>query len=216
MTHSAELIILATTKVGEKSLVLHTLSPDWGRRSFICSVSGASRTSLFLPLSILEAEITENPKSDLWRARAFCPAHSLNGLRENLYKNAITMFMSEVLYRTIKDGANEQGLYEWCRNSILTLDALESDFSNYHLRFVLELATVLGFSPSGQDLAPFAGERYQELKDLAALDFGRFMLYPLNGERRNEIAGILLKYLGYHTESSINIRSLSVLREIFR
>ena len=42
------------------------------------------------------------------------------------------------------------------------------------------------------------------------------MLVPLNGEARTEIARILLKYLGYHTETRIEVRSLRVLQELFR
>ena len=216
MTHSVELIILASTKVGDNALVLHTLSSEWGTRSFISTVPHNSGMSQFLPLGILNAEIVENPKSDLWRAHKFMTLHPLNSLRGNLYKNSITLFISEVLYRTIKDGVNEDGLYQWCRKSILTLDALETDFSNYHLRFILELAGVLGFSPCAEDLLPFAGEHIKELSALLKLDFAEFMVFPLNGALRNELAEILLQYLGYHTESAIKVQSLAVLREIYR
>ena len=215
MTHSSELIILASTKIGEKTLVLHSLSPAWGRRSFICSVSRSTPMALFLPLNILEGEIKENPKSDLWRVGALSAVHPLSGIRNSIFKNTMTLFMSEVLFRTIKDGANGDELFEWCKKSILTLDAMDSDFSNYHLRFLLEFAGILGFSPSVEGLAPFAGKRLKELESLLQLGFAESMLLPLNGEARNEIAGILLKYLGYHTESTINVRSLSVLRELF-
>ena len=39
---------------------------------------------------------------------------------------------------------------------------------------------------------------------------------PLSGETRSEIAEILLRYLGYHTETRIEARSIRVLRELFR
>lgn len=216
MTHSSELIILASTKIGEKTVVLHCLSPEWGRRSFICTVSRTTPMSLFLPLNILNGEVHENAKSDLWRVNSLTAAHPLSGIRGNIFKNTMTLFMSEVLYRTIKDGANEDGLFEWCRKSILTLDALENDFANYHLRFLLELAGALGFRPDMEDIAPFAGDRFREINDLLNLGFAESMLLPLNGESRNEIAGILVKYLSYHTESAITVRSLPVLRELYR
>lgn len=216
MTHSSELIILASTKIGEKAVVLHCLSPEWGRRSFICTVSRTAPMSLFLPLNILDGEVHENAKSDLWRVNSLTAAHPLSGIRGNIFKNTMTLFMSEVLYRTIKDGANEDGLFEWCRKSILTLDALENDFANYHLRFLLELAGALGFRPDMEDLAPFAGDRFGEIRDLLSLGFAESMLLPLNGETRNEIAEILIKYLSYHTESAITVRSLPVLRELYR
>lgn len=213
---STELIVLAVTKLGEKSLVVHSLTPGLGRRSFIASVSGGSSMALYLPLNILEAEVTENPRSDLWRMRRPGAVHTLNGIRSSVLKNSMTLFMSEVLYRTVRDGALEDGLFDWCRRSILTLDALESDFSNFHLRWLLEFAVALGFSPSLEDLAPFAGEHLSEIEALLKSDFSSSMLIPLNGASRNEIADSLIEYIGYHAECRLNIRSLAVLRELYR
>ena len=215
MTTRSELIILNLTKIKDSAAVIHTLSREFGRRSFIISTGGNGRMSAYLPLSIVEAEIVENRKSDLWRARNVTPLHPLFGIRDNIYKNSMTLFMSEVLFRTLGDGAMEEGLFEWCRNSILTLDAMDSDFSNFHLRFLLELAGALGFAPSPEDLLPFAERHFQTVKALSEGTLGDAMLIPLNGESRNEIADILLRYLSYHSESAINVRSLKVLRDLF-
>ena len=216
MVRSTQLIILNTTKVGERSLVLHTLSDEWGRRSFITTVGKGSGMALFQPLSIVDAEVVENPRSDLWRVRALSAAHPLTGIRTSPGKNAITLFMAEVLYRALREGTNEGDLFAWCERSILTLDALGDDYANFHLRFLLEFAAALGFSPSPEDLMPFAGEHFARLRELLQADFGACMLVPMNGDTRAEIARILLKYLGYHTESRIEVRSLRVLQELFR
>ena len=211
----AELIVLNVTKLGESSVVLHALSREHGRRSFVVKVSRKTSMSLFLPLNILEADVTESPKSTLWRAGSVTARHPLNGIRSNIYKNTMTLFMSEVLYRAVKDGAREEGLYEWLERSILTLDAMERDFSNYHLRFLLELASEMGFSPSAEDLAPFAGKHYPLLKDFVQAPFAESMLMPMNGEVRNALSEILLKYIAHHSESALNVQSLKVLRELY-
>ena len=216
MVHHTRLIILNTTKVGERSLVLHALSPDWGRRSFIAAVPRGGGMALFQPLSVLDAEVVENPKSDLWRAHAVSASHPLTGIRTSPAKNAMCLFMSEVLWRTVRDGACEEGLFAWCERSILTLDALEGDYANYHLRFLLEFAAALGFSPTLEDLMPFADTHLEELRTLLQADFGGCMLLPLNGAARGEIAELLLRYIGYHAETRIETRSLRVLRELFR
>ena len=216
MVYRTRLIILNTTKVGERSVVLHTLSPDWGRRSFIASVPKGGGMALFQPLGIVDAEIAENPRSDLWRAHGLSARHPLAGIRTSPVKNAMTLFMSEVLYRTIRDGAREEGLFEWCERAVLTLDALPADYANYHLRFLLELAVALGFAPSAEDLAPFAGAQLEAVRALLQSDFSACMLVPLSGEARSEIAESLLRYLSFHTESQIQVRSLPVLRELFR
>ena len=215
MRQSLEFIVIAATKVGESSMVLHTLSSEFGRRSFICSVGKSTPTALFQPLSILSGVYTENTKSELWRIgslKAECP---LLGVRTSVGKNAMTMFLGEVLFRALRDGVNEEGLYEWLRGSLLTLDALAGDWANFHLRFLLELCGALGFSPTIQDLAPFVGERYDQVHKLLTLSYTESLLLPLSGEMRNEIAGMLLDYLGFHLEMNLNIRSLRVLRELF-
>ena len=216
MTQSTELIVLHTTKFGENSLVVHTLSRDYGRRSFLVKGAGKkSAMSLFLPLNVLEAEILETNKSTLFTARNLTAKHPLLGIRNSMFKNSMTMFMSEVLYRVVKDGAYEQGLFEWCEKDILLLDAIQTDFSNFHIRFLLELTVALGFSPESQDLMPFVGDHYPVVEKFMTLPFADSMLIPLNGAARNEIAEQILRYIEYHTESSVNVNSLKVLRELF-
>jgi len=211
-----EFIVLSTTKVGENALVVHTLSREWGRRGFLVRSGAKAGMSRFLPLNILEAEVVENPKSELWSLRNIAPKEALSGIRNNIYKNTMTLFLSEVLLRTLKDGTNEDGLFDWCVGSILTLDALESDFSNFHIRFLLEFAGALGFRPTLQDIAPFAGENLPRLKPFLEKSFEESLLLPLTGENRNALCEVLLQYLSYHTDTNIQVKSLQVLRELYR
>lgn len=216
MVKVTELIILHTTKFGENSIVIHTLSKEYGRRSFMVrGVGKKSLMTLFQPLSVLEAEIQESSLSKLYTARKLTAKYPLLGIRNNVYKNSMTMFMSEVLYRTVKDGAAEQGLFEWCEKDILLLDAISNDFSNFHIRFLLEFAIALGFSPEARDLMPFVGDHYPIVERFIREPFAESMLIPLNGMARNEIAEEILRYIEYHTDSALNINSLKVLRELF-
>lgn len=210
-----EFIVLSSTKVGENALVVHTLSKEWGRRGFWVRSAAKAGMSHFLPLNLLEGQVVENPKSELWTLKNIGPVAPLNGIRNNIYKNTMTLFLSEVLLRMLKDGTNEDGLYEWCVGSILTLDALESDFSNFHIRFLLELAGALGFRPTLQDVAPFAGEHIGHLQPFLQCSFEESMLLPLSGDTRNALCDVLLQYLSYHTDTPIQVKSLPVLHELF-
>ena len=210
------LIVLHTTKFGESSLVVHTLSKDYGRRSFLVrGVGKKAAMSLFLPLNILEADIQESNKSDLFAARNIAATHPLLGIRNNIFKNSMTMFLSEVLYRVVKDGAVEQGLFEWCEKNILLLDSIRTDFCNFNIRFLLEFAVALGFSPEARDLSPFVGEHFPLIERFMTLSFAESMLIPLSGAVRNEIAEGILRYIEFHSESAVNVNSLKVLRELF-
>ena len=216
MTTNTGLIVLHTTKFGENSLVVHTLSKDYGRRSFL--VKGAGKKagmSLFLPLNVLEADVVETSKSTLYTARNLVARYPLLGIRNDIFKNSMTMFMSEVLYRVVREGAYEEGLFEWCEKNILLLDAVSIDFSNFHIRFLLELSVALGFSPEARDLVPFVGDHYPVIERFMTVPFAESMLIPLNGATRNEIAEEILRYIEFHSESAVNVNSLKVLRELF-
>lgn len=203
------------TRFGENSVVLHTLSREYGRRSFLVRTGRKAGMAMFLPLNIVEATVSENPKATLWTATGFNTLYPLNGIRSNVGKNSMTLFISEVLYRVIKDGANEEGLFDWCEREILTLDALESDWSNFHILFLLGLAVALGFSPTFPDVAPFVREHADKLREIMAKEPAEGLLVPLSGPARNSLLESLLKYLEHHTESAINVRSLAVLRELY-
>lgn len=209
-----EFIVLHSTPVGDNSVVVHTISSHYGRRSFFLR-NAAGKTSLLLPLTIVEAEILESSRSELYTVRRMASAYNLIGIRNSIVKNAISMFMSEVLYRVIKDGCNEDGLYGWCHRNILILNEMSANMSNFHIRFLLELTVMLGIVPQTSMLQPFAADKLDLIAELMSKSFEESMLVPLNGRTRNELAEIILKYIEYHTESRVNINSLKVLRELF-
>ena len=215
MVTNTEIVVLHTTKFGENSLVVHTLSRDYGRRSFFVRGAGKRQMSLFLPLNILEADIQESSKTTLFTAKNLSARYPLSGIRGNMYKNSMTMFMSEVLFRVLKEGVYEHGIYEWCEKNILFLDAVETDFSNFHIRFLLELTVALGFSPESRDLRPFVGEHFPIVDRFMKESFAESMLIPLSGKVRNELAEEILRYIEFHTESALNVNSLKVLHELF-
>ena len=215
MTGSTSFILLHTTRFGENSIVLHTLSKEYGRKGFVVRSVSKKMMSLLLPLNILEADVTDSGKPGLLPVRNISIGRPLMGIRNNLFKNTMTMFLSEVLYRVVKEGTAEPGLYEWCERQIMLLDAMETDFSNFHLRFLLELSIALGFSPLSEDLRPFLGDNQPFIEQFMSTSFAESMLMPLSGILRNEICEGVLRYIEYHLESTLTINSLKVLRELF-
>ena len=196
-------------------MVLHTLSKEYGRRGFVVRSLNKKMMSMLLPMNILEVTVADSGKSGLLPVRNLMVSCPLMGIRSNLYKNTMTMFLSEVLYRVVKEGTDEPGLYEWCEKQIMLLDAIETDFSNFHIRFLLELAIALGFSPKVEDLRPFLGDNQSIIEKFMSTSFAESMLMPMSGFLRNEICEGVLRYIEYHSESTLTINSLKVLRELF-
>ncbi len=114
----------------------------------------------------------------------------------------------------LKEGTDDPGLFDWCKKNILLLDAVETDFSNFHIRFLLELAVVMGFAPSVSDLEPFTGDDAGIMELFLTGTFEQTMLLPMSGKVRARLASGLLRYLEFHTETSLNINSLGVLQEL--
>lgn len=224
-SRNIEFILLHSTKYGEKSLVLHTLSREYGRCSlFLRSVTsggkasgGKSRTAnLLSPLNIIEASVPDsNSKGSLITVNGLATAYPLTCLRSDLYKNCISIFIAELLFRALKDGAHEAGLYDWCVQKILLLDAIEGNFSNFHLLFTLELSAALGFRPEYRDIEDFIELPHRGLvKELLSLPFSEALLLPMNGSVRSSIVESLIRYLETHLEYPLNIRSTAILKEI--
>lgn len=208
----SELIVLNTTKIGEKSLVVHCMSSLWGRRSFITTI-GKLGTSFYQPLSIIEAKVIENAKSDLWRISSVSLIEPLYSIRSNFSKGAIAIFISELIYRAVLEGGIE--LYNWLKQRVLTLERLENDYSNFHLRFLLELISAMGFGASTTDLMPFVGDNLTNVRILVEEDLAAALTLPLSGTIRSQIAESFLNYLSYHLDIKLNIKSLEVYRNLF-
>ncbi len=216
MKERAQIIILNTTAFGDKSLILHCISDLWGRRSFIVSRSSKTAPVVYRPMNVLDCEVTINPKSDLWRVGSVTLKHPLTSIQSSMEKTALCMFMSEVLYRTVREPAQDDAaLFLWCEQNVLTLEALQNDFANFHILFLLGLSSALGFAPTREALAPFVGEAYSTAGEFLTLPAAEAMLLPLSGARRTELCRSIIKYLEHHTESRIDIKSLDVLHQIF-
>ena len=213
--NSTEFILLHTTRYGDSSIILHTLSKEYGRKGFfVKNISRRCVSSVFFPLAILQADIDDHVRSRMPNVRNVSLRYALNGIRNNLKKGAISVFVSEVLFRVVKEGMQDSALYDMCERNILLLDAMESDFSNFHLYFLMEFIIALGFSPAPEDLEPFMGEHLSLMSDFISLPFSEAMLVPMSGGIRSELAERLLKYIEFHIESPVNVNSLKVLKEL--
>ena len=217
MREKARIIVLNTTAFGEKSVVVHCISDLWGRCGLMTSRGGKTSAALFSPMNIVDCEVFVNTRSTLWRMHSPSLAYPLVSLRGSMPKTAIGMFMSEVLYRTVRESMTgyDTRLFSWCEQSVLTLDALNQDYANFHLYFLLGLAGALGFMPTMESLASYAGENLEVLRRFLEADVAQAMLIELSGSRRAEICRSIIRYLEHHTESRIDIKSLDVLHELF-
>lgn len=145
-------VVLHTTKYGEGQLIVHLLTSTHARRSYIVRVGSSRRSdaaarSVFQPLFLLEF-LSGAARGELHKMSdvRLCPP-----LRSTPYstpKSAIALFISELLYRVVRDEVGD--VFDFVHRSVIDLDNAQNPaaVANFHLYFMTQLAIRLGYAPS--------------------------------------------------------------------
>lgn len=240
--------MLHSLKWGDSGHVLHLLDSDAGRTSMLLRGVGkgkknGNRGCLF-NLSILDLVSLDSPKASMRTVKEYEPKVALNGIRTDLNKSVIALFISELLYRSISEGDGDGELFGWLCEAILRLDAIEGSCANFHLWFLVEYSRHLGFFPKDNydcsncrfdavsaqfvdTAAASAAEAYGKgrmvfpqrestlLHIICTSTLEEVLALPLTGRQRSDFAARCIDFLSYHLECQLNIKSLNVLHEIF-
>ena len=236
-------IFLHATKTGESSLVLHTIDRNFGRQSLYLRNAKKSKNSAalshFFSLNILDTVITAPTKGSMYYLKEFDNEVKLHSIRSDIYKNSIAIYIGELLYRTYQEESGDADFFDWLCQEIITFESLESNFANYHLIFTLEYCKKLGFAPIDNyseencifeiNSAKFISEREVNLNEnnlyfskanslllheICGNTFLTNLSIPLCGLERYNFTTELIKYIGFHLEYNLNIKSLNVLHEV--
>ena len=65
-------------------------------------------------------------------------------------------------------------------------------------------------------MLPFAGDDAPLFNELLTSEFTEAMLIPMTGSKRTDLCESILRYLEFHTDQPIRVKSLSVLRELYK
>lgn len=225
-TTKSRFVVLHMTKHSDSSAVIHTVDSAAGRKSYLVRGLGKKRQSAeFHPLNILDGIGAESPKSSLAVLREWNPVVSLEEIRSNIYKSSTALFISEVLFRSIRTETTDASLFDWLCDAVARLEATEGNAANFHLWFLVSYIVKLGFGPSEATLEQMAGAiEPQGLFDRQEMELFEKILHssleetlaiPLSASRRQSFSKTLIRYLSYHLGAELNIKSLPVLHELF-
>lgn len=220
------MIVLHTTKYGDTSLIVHGYTREHGRESLMLRgaakpASGKSRrhsTALLHPLSLLEITASDNPAGSLGYLKEFTPEFRLDSVRNDRYKGAVAVFISEFLYKCLCESTSDPEMYEFIRDAVLKLDSMQNSCASFHLWFLIRFAEISGFPPvSGfeNEYDPFTSEQKTVLGTIGPLSCEEAMSVPMTGSFRGELCMALVDYIGWHLGMKINILSAGVLHAIF-
>lgn len=151
-------IVLHRLKYTENNIIVCLYTEAMGRKSYM--VKGAQskksgvRPALFQPLSLLDIAGYHKSSRELQYIKEAKVEVVFRTIPFDIRKTSIALFISEVLYRCIKEETPNAALFDFIHHSIITLDETESDFENFHLIFLSKLLSRIGIAPHGKSSIP--------------------------------------------------------------
>ena len=166
MNNRTRAIILHTTEYSGTSLIVKAYTEEFGSQSYIISgvrkVRSKYSMNLFQPLSLVEIISVNKRNSDLGRITEISWSPPFTTIPFEMKKSSIAIFLSEVLYRSIKEEERNSTMFNFLHNSIQILDTHHGDCSKFHLAFMVKLLKYLGIHPHGTFVK---GSSYFDLRE---------------------------------------------------
>ncbi len=233
-------ILLHHVRYSDNSLIAHFYTQEYGRLPVmvkgISSKRGTARFNYFQPLNIFNTELYYYENREMHNLKEMTLAYIPKRIHGDIHRTSVAMFISELLNNVIREEDVNRLLFEFIESSVISLDEMTSGISNFHLWFLVAFTDYAGIGPTrtemtgcyfdmltGQftplqpmhpDFLDQSGARVLNLllqmsaEDLASL--------RLSGEERSELLARMVKYYKLHLPGIREMRSLQVLKDIFR
>ena len=233
-------LVLNTIKYTDNSVISHIYTEHFGRQSFMISgtrgKTSSARINLLQHLSILEMEVYFKQTRDLQKTKEIRLHENFSSIPYNPVKNAVALFVAEVMYRTLQEQESNFPLFSYLLNAIKILDLSEKGYANFHLIFLTGLTRYLGFfpqdnysrskeffdienagftspQPSHPYFIPPPASRY--LYDIMKCSFEDMDNLKFSSDMRNILVTGILDYYRFHIPGMGTIKSFAVLKELF-
>lgn len=239
MLHKTSGIVLQTIRYTDTSLIAKIYTEQFGLQSYMISgvrsKKSKTKASLFQPMTIVELEVSNSQKSSLNRISEIAIQHPYSEIPYNIIKSTITMFLNEVLFRSLKEEHADEDLFSFIKNSLLILDLKTESCSNFHLCFLVQISKFFGFYPQGvyseMDCFFDLGEgkfisrvpshnNYLNASDAKLLsklmvsNFETVHEIKMDGVQRKMMLNYLLTFFRFHIPSFGEMKSMAVLEQI--
>jgi len=241
MLHKTRAIILRQIKYSESSIIVQAYTEMFGKQSFMVSgVRGKTsnnRINLFQPMFLVDLEIYYKQKRELQRIKEAKNLVVLNNIISNPIKSTQALFLSEVFAKSIIEEEKDHSLFDFVYNAVQLLDIEENNSANFHLMFLIQLSKFLGFSPENNysevnklfDLRtglfcanePIYKEYIPEqlclvFQKFLSLNMKDFYKIKIGSGIRSQLLALILDYYYLHIDGMPEIKSFSVLTEVFK
>jgi DNA repair protein RecO (recombination protein O) len=239
MLHKTRGIVFRTIPYSDSSLIVHVYTDQFGLRSYLVSgVHGKKskmKASLFLPLALVEMNVSNRERSSMHRISEITPLYAWKTIHADMRKSAVLLFLNEMLYKSIREEEPNPDLFDFISHALQILDLSSESCANFHLVFLSQLAGLLGFSPQGsfsedtpffnlaeghfQSHAPshnhfMAGGAAKAFSDTIDCNFETSHLVTMPSNTRSELLRKLIEFYQLHISTVKEIKSHTVLEEV--
>lgn len=240
MLYKTRGIVLRAIPYKETYYIIYMYTEAFGRVSYLVSrgrgkKSGVMR-SLFIPLSVLELEVEHLNRREMQRIKEARLCLGANEWSGNPVKSVLALFLSEVLFRFVKDTEPDERLFRFLYDSIQVLEGADEGIANFHLVFLLHLLYYLGIYPNTEhrreglyfdmlngiftDQMPthphyLRPDETRVLVRLLKMSYENMSLYAFSRHDRVRIIERIFEYYRLHIPGFQEIKSLSVLQSLF-
>jgi DNA repair protein RecO (recombination protein O) len=241
MLVSTEGIVLHFIKYGESSVIATIFTRDFGRQSYLINAARSKKSqnkaSLLQPLFFVDLVAYQKQTRELHRVKELRSNQVYQNIPFEITKSSMAIFLAEVLYKSINEQESYPEMYDFIKNSLLYFDLMEIGSSNFHLWFLFRLTEYLGILPDTsrvgfegwfdikkgavvhfQPSHPFFAnkEATEYLIQLSALKINEINRFEISRKMRDSLISVLIDYYQLHFEDLGEIKSLNVLREVFK
>ncbi|MGB5553154.1 MAG: DNA repair protein RecO [Flavobacteriaceae bacterium] len=238
MQVTTKAIILSSLKFGDTSLIVKAFTYSDGLKSYLlkgvlASKKGKLKTAYFQPLTQLEIVAVHKNKGTLETIREAKIDYPYTTLHSEIKKNAMTLFLAEMLASSILEEERNEELYAYLEASLQWLD-VHDEISNFHIYFLLGLTKYFGFYPdiSQSDKAYFdlhegeftdspslnpmvTSENLVHFKSMLGINFDAIHTIKMKKANRQELLKSIVLYFELHLQGFRKPRSLAILNEVF-
>jgi DNA repair protein RecO (recombination protein O) len=220
MLHKTRGIVFRFTKYGETSIIVNIFTELFGLQGYIVngvrSKSSKSRMALFQPLTPLDMVVYHRANANLNRIKEMKCLHPFHSIQTDVKKSAISIFINEVLNKTVKEESHAQEVFDFLFDAVCVLDGMKDTYENFHLMFMLKLSRYLGFG--AQNINEVLGVRVTDketedaLKKLMLSDYREHV--NISNDQRRIILELILKFYSDHIDTFGEMRSVQILKEV--
>ncbi|MDN5349528.1 MAG: repair protein RecO [Bacteroidales bacterium] len=153
-------IVLQQIRYSDNSLIVKVFTEHFGLQSYL--IKGAFqkrsrfRPALFQPMSVIHFVSQQKRRRELHYMQEIGLEVHFHQLHQDMGKNAVVMFMSELLSHAIHSQEPEQDLFDFLLQTLQWLDLTGDSYASFPHYLMLELSRFLGFYPKINSYQPQA------------------------------------------------------------